>query len=777
MRTKLLAIASTLLMVVGLVSLGAGPANAGIEDNTNGVTYWQTLYNTSCIKYDVSDNSNYGAVTNDQKAVTLNTSATWQYLIVNAGSNDHVVTAPEANTPYYPPLNQGNQKPIISHWIICGMTPTPTPTADSRASAQPLPATCEAAGGVTFDISNATWENTDDVTDGSRNAIADDGHTFSDGTTTLAVTYTIAPKLTCAPDVKYATPTQPTAVAGTAICQAGVSTGTNGTITLPPFDHGHWAEGSGTLTNVAPGEYAFTAVADSGYVLADRDGLDPGYAVWIVTVPASTPIDCSTPPTVLQCTTITSGPVSTNLNPNGWDFSDSRSEGHHAYVAGGLHIWTTGPDLSLSKSAGYVPVSFPLSQAGTPSMDYTATSGASAGLNLSITVDGVWAGNLVQEPLFDKFWGTRAIPGVPAGPNSSYQHAYGTLNEILADSVGHDIQVVAVGYSLGSGAIGDGVVNSITAGCVNYTFDYTTISVLPEIPTASDVCGVVNDVVNVPKNTDDIHYTVKDERVNGVGTVTVKASPTTDRVIPKGTQRLFTFTFTDAPCPTAVIPGDPVAQDETCVAGNRTSGSVWVDLKDGVEYTIDGQPVTSATTLVKPGDHVVTATALDGFVLSGDTHWPYTVTVHRADNCGFEFPTESVVTPTVASNNLTCKADGSFTLGEADGIADAIVWKVDGNVVTAGTHTVSKKGTHVVTAVPAEGHGFDFGIDNPSTWTLSFTDPMDCGDLTTLALPGETLAATGTDGGSINLGLLFASGLLFLGGALVIAEKRFRYGK
>jgi hypothetical protein len=492
---------------------------------------------------------------------------------------------------------------------------------------------------------------------------------------------------------------------------------------------------------------------------------------------AFTNVPCDTPPTVLQCTTITNGPVSTNINPNGWDFSESRSEGHHQYVAGGLRIWTTGPDLSLSKSAGYVPVSFPLSKVGTPAMDYTTTSGASAGLNLSITVDGVWAGNLVQEPLFEKFWGTKAIPGVPAGPNSGYQHAYGTLNEILADSVGHDIQVVAVGYSLGSGAIGDGVVNSITAGCVNYTFNYTTISVLPEVPTASDVCGVANDVVNVPKDTADIHYTVKDERVNGVGTVTIKASPNTDRVIPKGTQRLFTFTFTDAPCPVAVTPGDPVAQNEVCVAGNRTSGSIWVDLKDGVAYTIDGTAVTKATTLVAPGDHVVTATALEGYVLEGDTVWPYTVTVNRAENCAFEFPTESVVTPTVASNNLTCKADGSFTLGEADGIADAIIWKVDGNVVTAGTHTVTKKGTHTVTAVPGEGHGFAAGINNPSTWTLSFTDPADCGDLTTLALPGETLAATGTDGGAVNLGLLLAAGLLFLGGALVVTEKRFRFGK
>ena len=143
----------------------------------------------------------------------------------------------------------------------------------------------------------------------------------------------------------------------------------------------------------------------------------------------------------------------------------------------------------------------------------------------------------------------------------------------------------------------------------------------------------------------------------------------------------------------------------------------------------------------------------------------------------FQLPPMAVVTPTVVSNNITCTAGGSYTLGEADGITDAIVWKVDGNLVTAGTHAVTTAGTHTVTAVPGDGHGFDFGIDNPSSWVLSFTAPQDCGDLTTLALPGETLASTGTDGGSVNLGLLFAGGLLMLGGALVIAEKRLKFGR
>jgi hypothetical protein len=293
--------------------------------------------------------------------------------------------------------------------------------------------------------------------------------------------------------------------------------------------------------------------------------------------------------------------------------------------------------------------------------------------------------------------------------------------------------------------------------------------------TVTDLCAVDRDLLTVNTSTEGVKYTVSwNQRV---ATVTASITDLSKYVFADAATTSWTFTFTNVPCTSPVTPGDPVAQNEACVDGKTASGSIWVDIKDGVAYTIDGTTVTKATTPVEPGDHVVRATALEGHVLAGDTQWPYSVTVDRAENCDFQFPDLAVVTPLVTSNNLTCTAAGSFTLGEADGIADAIIWKIDGNLVTAGTHAVTKKGTHTVTAVPGEEHGFAENIDNPSTWTLSFTDPTDCGDLVTLALPGETLAATGADAGAVNLGLLFASGLLLLGGALVITEKRFRFGK
>ena len=131
-------------MVAGLVSLGASPASAGDEDNTNGVTYWQNLYSTTCVKYEAGATSTYGAVT-DPNNVTLNGSATWQYLIVKGGSVDYgegmgnaVYPLPKAGTSYPAPLTKSGQQAGVSHWILCGEM-----TRDAKASADPTPATCQ----------------------------------------------------------------------------------------------------------------------------------------------------------------------------------------------------------------------------------------------------------------------------------------------------------------------------------------------------------------------------------------------------------------------------------------------------------------------------------------------------------------------------------------------------------------------------------------------------------------------------------------------------------
>lgn len=200
-----------------------------------------------------------------------------------------------------------------------------------------------------------------------------------------------------------------------------------------------------------------------------------GLAIAGVTVVAGATGAVAGAPTNQECAGYTSTPIS-SLGAFNW--ADTKSGGHAALVEDGLHIWTTEPQGSLSKVAGYIPVDFPLAATGDASMAYAPTSGEAPGMNLTLSIDGAaWSGNLVYEPLFDKWWSTRPIPGVDThGPNWSatnpnYQASYGTLDEILQGSAGHDIRVIAVGFSLGGNAIGDGVINSITANCVTYSFD------------------------------------------------------------------------------------------------------------------------------------------------------------------------------------------------------------------------------------------------------------------------------------------------------------------
>ena len=174
------------------------------------------------------------------------------------------------------------------------------------------------------------------------------------------------------------------------------------------------------------------------------------------------------------------------------DFSESRSGGSHSLTSSGLEIaWAAvGGDKYYAKSAGYVPVSIPFVDAGTPALDITSTSGASAGLNVTVAHNGTKLGNLVFEPLFAKYWATFAVSGMPAGPNPGYQKAYGTLDEYLAafDALAMDVEIIAIGYSGGSGSEGTAVVNSLTVGCDQFVF------AAPPPPT-NQACGVTTGIV------------------------------------------------------------------------------------------------------------------------------------------------------------------------------------------------------------------------------------------------------------------------------------------
>lgn len=182
------------------------------------------------------------------------------------------------------------------------------------------------------------------------------------------------------------------------------------------------------------------------------------------------------PPVVEQCSTY-SQVHTTDLAA--WSWSDTRATGHYALAASGLHIWTEGA-TSTDKVAAYYSTDFPLAHLGTEtiaeSIGYSAAFGLTPGLQLVLDADddGTADGILVGESVYGNAWwlSNSAAAFVKAGaPNTGGGYGsswYGTPDEWLAAFP--DAHVLAIGFSLGSGVHGDGVLEHITLGCVTYTF-------------------------------------------------------------------------------------------------------------------------------------------------------------------------------------------------------------------------------------------------------------------------------------------------------------------
>ncbi len=187
------------------------------------------------------------------------------------------------------------------------------------------------------------------------------------------------------------------------------------------------------------------------------------------------------PVTVKSCEAFASV-VTTNLST--WDLSQTRANGHNQLVDGGLRIYTdtdvTGsPDPR--KAAGYYTTNFPLSDLGAQTIDqaltYTPTTGIEPGLQLVTDFDnnGSPDGILVGEAVYGNAWWLSNsasqfvkdnAPNTGGGYGSNW---YGTPNDWLTKFP--NAKVIAIGYSLGSGVNGDGVISEINLGCTKYTFD------------------------------------------------------------------------------------------------------------------------------------------------------------------------------------------------------------------------------------------------------------------------------------------------------------------
>jgi len=181
------------------------------------------------------------------------------------------------------------------------------------------------------------------------------------------------------------------------------------------------------------------------------------------------------PPTVVECSVYSSVVISES-DMQGFTTTETQANGHWKFVTDGLRIYTDD-NSSLAKVAWYKAVDFSLQDGGTPDLEYSANPDpAVPGKQLVIDFDndGTTDGILVGEPVYGNDWWLTnnsaqfVKDGAPSHTGGSGSANHGTLDQWLANFP--DAHVKFIGFSLGSGVKGDGVIKSMTFGCVKYTF-------------------------------------------------------------------------------------------------------------------------------------------------------------------------------------------------------------------------------------------------------------------------------------------------------------------
>lgn len=176
--------------------------------------------------------------------------------------------------------------------------------------------------------------------------------------------------------------------------------------------------------------------------------------------------------------------------------SDTRGTGHYALTGSGLHVWTDGTPSSAStnKVAEYFARSGSLPD--TASLEWTGTQ-PQPGMQIVFDVDGVDGnGNdfniLVGEPTYygADWWLASSSSGDakaadPSGANDSGSGSayFGTLAQWKAALP--NARMLAGGFSLGSGILGDGVIAALNYDATHYVFGKPFTSSVQAAPGAT----------------------------------------------------------------------------------------------------------------------------------------------------------------------------------------------------------------------------------------------------------------------------------------------------
>lgn len=158
--------------------------------------------------------------------------------------------------------------------------------------------------------------------------------------------------------------------------------------------------------------------------------------------------------------------------------SATRARGHYEVTGTGLRLWTEAPPVppvspDPRKVAEYVATDTPLSDVGSPSLEWTQTSGAAPGYQLVTDLDGNGTKDAILVGEYGIWWGAEmtdptlqaAAPKVPGPGNTVWQGPLAGWESAFPNA-----KVLAFGFSLGSGATGDGVLEAINFAGTRYTF-------------------------------------------------------------------------------------------------------------------------------------------------------------------------------------------------------------------------------------------------------------------------------------------------------------------
>ncbi|TAL14140.1 hypothetical protein EPN95_04000 [Patescibacteria group bacterium] len=170
---------------------------------------------------------------------------------------------------------------------------------------------------------------------------------------------------------------------------------------------------------------------------------------------------------------------------------------------------------------------------------------------------------------------------------------------------------------------------------------------------------------------------------------------------------------------TQVEPTAPTFVDPTC----DSDGSYTIPTKTGVVYKINGNSnPTPAGTYTATNGQTVTINAYatnSGYLLTGTVTWTHTFAIKG--EC-----TTEVSTVDVTFVDPTCDTSGSYTIPTKTGV----VYKINGNIVTAGTYKVEPGDSVTVNAFPASSA---YTLTGTTTWSHDFTTPEDCNTNETVA--------------------------------------------